>query len=49
MILANTFPETLFINQTPSKELETAVAKSGCLGCTLPALSILFLLLILAI
>lgn len=49
MILTNTFPETLFINQTPSKELETAVSKSGCLGCALPALSILFLLLILAI
>ena len=46
MVATNTFAENLFVNQTPSKELKGAVAKNGCFGCALPALSILFLLLI---
>ena len=49
MVATNTFAENLFVNQTPSKELKGAVAKNGCFGCALPALSILFLLLILII
>ena len=44
MVTTNTFAENLFVNQTPSKELKGAVAKNGCFGCALPALSILFLL-----
>ena len=43
MVTTNTFAENLFVNQTPSKELKSAVAKNGCFGCALPALSILFL------
>lgn len=49
MIATNIFAENLFVNQTPSKKLEVAVAKSSCFGCALPALSILFLLVMLII
>ena len=45
IILTNTFPKNLFVNQTPSKELEVAVTKNGCLGCSIHILSLLLLLI----